>query len=133
LAAGVSISEDGTEERRVNLREVLEELRAKVRGFQGALVMDGEGVSVHQVSAQGVDVELLGAEIALILKMFQEVGRDLKFGELHHLSVLGERYQAHISCLAGGCLLGCLTASSGAFGTTRHLLQEVLPRVQAAL
>jgi predicted regulator of Ras-like GTPase activity (Roadblock/LC7/MglB family) len=117
----------------MTLRGALEELQAKVQGFQGALVMDEEGVSISQVGTQEAEVELLGAEITLILRMFREVGRDLKLGELRRLSILGEGYQAHVSRLEGGCLLGCLTTSSGGFGTTRHRLQEVSPRVQAAL
>lgn len=115
------------------LHGILEGLQTKIRGFQGVLVMDEEGVPVHQVGAPGADVELWGAEIALILQLFREAARDLRLGELQRLSLLGEGYQAHIGCLKGGCLLGCLTTSVGAFGATRHRLQGVSSPIQAVL
>jgi len=117
----------------MGFRALLGSLVERVKGSEGAFLMAFDGILIDGVAKEGVDLEVIGAEYASLLRDALTLGRELGLGETRGISILSEGQSLAFVFPKGDFTLGVLVGASGCHARARHVLRHVLPAVEKEL
>lgn len=115
-----------------------ETLAAIVDGAEGGiagLLMDFEGIAVETYSKEGsaFDVEVVGAEVSVLVKSIQRATEMLDAGETREVAFQSERLLTLIRVLNENYFLAVALQPDGNYGKARYLLRTAAPKMIAEL
>lgn len=107
------------------LRDRLNEIAGRLGTF-GALALVGpDGIAVEAVRVdEGVDVDMLCAELVSLVRAMEENHRELPLGALRGLDITAERCRVTIQSLAGGFWLLLVVPAGEPAGRARFELRR---------
>ena len=116
-------------------RETLQEIVENVGGGLGAIIMGYDGISIDDYATEGgaLDVQLLAAEYAAVLKELKRTVDVLKSGELEEVSIKTELSVAIARVINEDFFVVLVIASDGNYGKGRFLLKRSVPILREAL
>jgi predicted regulator of Ras-like GTPase activity (Roadblock/LC7/MglB family) len=112
----------------VSFEESMKELLENCPGARGAAIVDPDGIPVV-VSPEDGSLEILGAELATILKDLAEAARELHHGQLEQCSVFAEEAIIILTTIAAGYFLVLVVSRDGLAGKGRYLSRLVRTRL----
>ena len=106
-------------------REVLQEVVEKTDGGIAAILMGYDGIPVEQyVEGDAVlDVETIGMEYSVILKMIKNAAEMLDIGAAQEVAIRAERMTTLIRLVTDEYFLAVAVRPSGNFGKARYLMR----------
>jgi predicted regulator of Ras-like GTPase activity (Roadblock/LC7/MglB family) len=115
-----------------------EALQNVVEGTQGGLaglLMDFEGIPLETYTTDQApfDIEVVGAEISVVVKAIQRASEMLDAGETKEVAFKSERMVTLIRVINESYFLALSLAPDGNFGKGRYLLRITAPKLQAEL
>lgn len=109
-----------------DLAKSVADLLHAVRGGQGTLLMDLDGVPVEQAgSAGGAGMEAVAGEYAGLLQQAQALAVELGCGTPQRLSVRGATRCIVFAFVPGELALGVASGPGGLCGQMRHAIARV--------
>jgi len=102
----------------------------KVKGSEGAFLMAFDGLLIEGVAKEGVDLEVIGAEYAALLREAVSFGREIGLGRTKGISILSEGRSLSFAFPEGDLTLGVLVGAAGCHARARHLLRHMLPTIE---
>lgn len=97
-----------------NVKNVLE----SCPGAQAVAIVDPDGIPVV-VEPQRADIEVLGAEMASLIREMNQAGRELDHGVLRQFSAMADRVQIVLTTMAAGYFLMVLLEPTAVAGRAR--------------
>jgi predicted regulator of Ras-like GTPase activity (Roadblock/LC7/MglB family) len=115
-----------------------ETLASIVDGAEGGiagLLMDFEGIPVEVYSKKdaGFDVEVVGAEVSVLVKSIQRATEMLDAGSTHEVAFQSERLLTLVRVLNENYFLAVALRPDGNYGKARFLLRTAAPKMLAEL
>lgn len=104
----------------MTFEESMKELLESCPGARGAAIVDPDGIPVV-VSPEDGSLEVLGAELARILRDLAEAARELQHGQLEQCSVFAEDAIIILTTIAAGYFLVLVISRDGLAGKGRFL------------
>lgn len=115
----------------MGFKEILQELVEKVPGIGGAAIMGVDGIPLEIVARDPqADLELLGAEYAVIYKDTQRAAVDLQSGLTHQLMIKTPKETMFFGRVTTDYFVMVQLAPGAVAGKVSFLLQQTLPRLQ---
>jgi len=102
----------------VNLEETIKEILTACPGAQSVAIVDPDGIPVV-IEPPRPEVEILGAEMAAMVRDLNEAGRELDHGALKQFSVAADRIQIVLTTMAAGYFLMVLMEPDAVTGRAR--------------
>lgn len=123
------------EEAVMSFRETLQNIVENVGGGLGAVIMGYDGIPIDEyVKEDGaLDVELLTAEYAAVLKEIKRTVEVLKTGVLEEVAINTEFSTAIARVINDDFFVVLVMGSGGNFGKGRFLLRREGPKLGEAL
>lgn len=106
-------------------REVLQEVVEKTDGAIAAILMGYDGIPVEQFVSDGaaLDVETVGMEYSVILKMIKNAAEMLDVGAAEEVAIRAERMTTVIRLVTEEYFLAVAVRPAGNFGKARYLMR----------
>jgi len=102
----------------VSFESFIEGLLDACPGAQGAAIVDADGIPVI-AKPTGIELEVLGAEFAAILRDVGQGGSDLKHGHLQQVSVCAQDAVVILTTIVAGYFLVLLLGPEAQVGRGR--------------
>jgi predicted regulator of Ras-like GTPase activity (Roadblock/LC7/MglB family) len=114
-----------------------EALQAAVNGSQSyaGVLMDFEGIPVDSfvTSESPFDIEVVGAEVSVLVKQIQRAAEMLDAGGTQEVSFRSERLTTVVRIIDHNYFLAILLAPDGNVGKARFALRVLAPKLKAEL
>lgn len=118
----------------MGFREELQTLVEAVPGAGGAAVMGVDGIPIDTfIKDPQANMELLGAEYAMVYRDIQRAAQDFKISTLSKITVKTRKETILLSGLTQDYFLVLQLAAGALGGRANFLLQRFLPRLQSEL
>lgn len=105
--------------------ERLEQVADKIDGFMALALVAGDGIPVEFVKrAQGVDFEVLSAELMAQVRAISQNHQELAVGKVKHFAVMTDRMTLMISALSKGYYLLLVQRAGSNIGKARFELRR---------
>ncbi len=119
----------------MSFRDSLKDIVENVGGGLGAVIMGYDGIPIDEyVKEDGaLDVQLLTAEYAAVLKEIKRTAEVLKAGALEEVSINTELSIAIVRVINDDFFVVLVMVSGGNFGKGRFLLRREGPKLAEAL
>lgn len=104
----------------MSFNDAVRELIERCPGAQGAAIVDRDGIAVTVFPA-GNGIDVLGAELATIIRGVDDAGREFKHGPLEQFSVFTEKAVVILTTMASGYFLLLIMNRDGVVGKARFL------------
>ncbi len=114
----------------MEFQALLGSLIERVKGAEGAFLMAFDGLLIEGVAKEGVDLEVIGAEYASLLREALTFGREMGLGGTKGISILSEGRSLSFAFPQGDLTLGILVGAAGCHARARHLLRPMLPAIE---
>ncbi len=116
-------------------RERLRELTERIDGAVAVSLVAKDGIAVESYGGeeQGLDLEVLAAEILAQTRSISDDHREIKFGEVRQFSITTDRYTILVSALSEGYYLLLVLGPEGIYGRARFELRRAILRFEADL
>lgn len=115
-----------------------EALRSVVEGTDGGyagLLMDFEGIPVESYVTESspFDIEVVGAEVSVLVKQIQRATEMLDAGNTRELSFRSDKMVTLIRVINQDYFVAVTLAPEANYGKGRYLLRVLAPRLEAEL
>lgn len=118
----------------MDFKEKLQQLVDSIPGVRGAAIMGVDGIPLELVTKDPeVDLELLGAEYAVIYKDAQRAAADLESGLTRQLLLKTPKGMVIFGGVNQDYFVMVLLVEGGVSGRARFLLQQALPQLRLEL
>lgn len=118
----------------MGFRENLQELVELVPGIEGAALMGVDGIPLEVVARDPqANLELMGAEYAVVYKDAQRAAADLERGSTRQIMVKTLKRTVFLGEVAEDYFLLVVLAPGAIGGRVRYLLAQTLPKLQMEL
>lgn len=116
-------------------KEALQKVVDGTQGGLAGLLMDFEGIPLETYTTTDApfDIEVVGAEISVVVKAIQRASEMLDAGETKEVAFKSERMVTLIRIINESYFLALSLSPDGNFGKGRYLLRITAPKVQAEL
>lgn len=102
----------------------------RVKGAEGAFLMTFDGLLIEGLAREGVDLEVIGAEYASLLKDTLTFGQEMGLGGAKGISILSKGRSLSFAFPKGDLTVGVLVGAAGCHAQARHLLRYMLPAIE---
>jgi len=102
----------------MTFEETVKDILQNCPGASAAAIIDPDGIPVV-VEPSKPEVELLGAEMAALIREMNAAGRELDHGSLRQFSAVTERVQIVLTMMAAGYFLMVLMEPDAVTGRAR--------------
>lgn len=112
-------------------KEALQSVVEQTQGGLAGLLMDFEGIPLETYSKKeaGFDIEVVGAEISVVVKAIQRASEMLDAGDTKEVAFKSERMVTLIRVINESYFLALSLEPDGNFGKGRYLLRIAAPKV----
>ncbi len=116
-------------------KEALQRLVEGTDGGLASLLMDFEGIPLEAYSAEDTpfDIEMVGAEVSVVVKAIQRASEMLDAGEAREVAFKSEKLVTLIRILNENYFLALAIEPDGNFGKGRYMLRTAAPALAAEL
>jgi predicted regulator of Ras-like GTPase activity (Roadblock/LC7/MglB family) len=116
-------------------KEALEKIVEGTQGGLAGLLMDFEGIPLetYSRSESEFDIEIVGAEVSVIVKAIQRASEMLEAGEAREVAFKTDRMVTLIRIINDTYFLALALKPGGNFGKGRYLLRVAAPELKAEL
>lgn len=116
-------------------KDILHEVVAGIEGGRGAVMMGFDGITVdeYQARSSSLDLQVLSAEYAALLKEIQETVASLKEGALEEVTIASERSRVVMRKVDEEYFVALIMDKSGNLGKGRYLLQSAAFKLREEL
>lgn len=116
-------------------KEALQRLVQSADGGLASLLMDFEGIPLEAYSSDNVpfDIEMVGAEVSVVVKAIQRASEMLDAGEAKEVAFKSEKLVTLIRVLNDNYFLALAMKPDGNFGKGRYLLRTTAPALAEEL
>jgi predicted regulator of Ras-like GTPase activity (Roadblock/LC7/MglB family) len=116
-------------------KEALEKIVEGTQGGLAGLVMDFEGIPLetYSRSESEFDIEVVGAEVSVVVKAIQRASEMLEAGEAQEVAFKTERMVTLIRIINDTYFLALALEPGGNFGKGRYLLRLAAPQLKTEL
>ena len=104
----------------MNFDDSIQQLLESCPGARGAAIVDPDGIPVV-VSTRESSLEILGAELATILRDLAEAAREFQHGKLEQFAVFAEDAVIILTTIAAGYFLVLVLGRDGLTGKARFM------------
>jgi predicted regulator of Ras-like GTPase activity (Roadblock/LC7/MglB family) len=115
-----------------------EELQSVVDGTDGGLaglLMDFEGIPLETYTKdqQDIDIEVVGAEVSVVVKAIQRATEMLDAGATHEVAFKSEKMVTLIRVINESYFVAMTMSPEGNFGKGRFMLRVAAPKLREQL
>ncbi len=114
----------------MNFDQPIQQLLESCPGARGAAIVDPDGIPVI-VSPRENSLEVLGAELAAILRDLAEAAREFQHGSLEQFVVFAEDAVIILTTIAAGYFLVLVLGRDGLAGKARFLSRVAQARLHS--
>ena len=114
----------------MNFEESMQQLMEDCPGARGAAIVDPDGIPVVVTPPEG-SLEVLGAELATILRDLAEAAREFQHGSLEQCSIFAEDATIVLTTIAAGYFLVLVLSRDGLTGQGRFLSRLARERLHS--
>ena len=115
-------------------KEALQEAVESTQSYAG-LLMDFEGIPVDSFvgSSSPFDIEVVGAEVSVLVKQILRAAEMLEAGQTHEVSFKNEKMMTLVRVIDSNYFVAMTMAPNGNAGRGRFALRLIAPKLRAEL
>lgn len=116
-------------------KEALQNIVEGTQGGLASLLMDFEGIALETYAKPeaSFDIEIVGAEVSVVVKAIQRASEMLEAGETQEVAFKNAKMVTLIRVLNGTYFVALAIEPDGNYGKGRYLLRTAAPRLRSEL
>jgi predicted regulator of Ras-like GTPase activity (Roadblock/LC7/MglB family) len=117
-------------------RESLQRMVDRLAGGVAGILMGFDGISVESYAKPGeagVDIQMVGMELAHTVAQMRKATEELELGQLHEVTLKADGLTVLVTLLNDEYFIACAVKPEASFGKARYLMRLLVPQIQAEL
>ena len=115
------------------LRDSLRDLRDRTEGAVAVSVIGLDGIAVESLPAEGVPLDLMGAEFGGFVKSIKMSNAELNTGDVLQFSVMTDKYASYLSAVTSEYFVLLVLKADGNEGRARYEIARAKQRLREDL
>lgn len=114
-------------------RTILQDIQSRVEGALAVSLIGLDGIAIESVKANGVPLDVMGAEFGGFVKSIRLSNTELNTGDVLQFAIVTEKYTAFLSAVTSEYYVLLVMKPEGNYGRARFELARAQQKLQSEL